>query len=154
VGYVERRAGGLLVAELGMDGTSLERELRKRDPLLSLQGWPSVEHGCILWRVVRDAGPDRPPETVAVWRSASGEPYPLSSGLLDEVDRLDRNSRHRHRDEDELEAVRRRERDKQLERDNEALVDDWHPRHGRPVLPRGQWLRMSRDKRRARGERI
>jgi hypothetical protein len=152
VGYVERRAGDLLVAELGMDGTGLERELRKRDPLLSLQGWPSATHGCILWRVVREAGPDRPPETVVVWQSESGEPYPLSSGLLDLVDRLDRNTRHRHADEDELERARRKERDKQLERDNEALADDWNFRHGRPVLPRSQSLRMARDKRRGRGE--
>jgi hypothetical protein len=130
----------------------LERELRRRDPLLSLQGWPSATHGCILWRVVRESGPDRPPETVAVWQSESGEPYPLSSGLLDLVDRLDRNSRHRHVDDDEFERQRKAARDRQLERDNEALRDDWNPRHGRPLLPRSQSLRMARDKRRAKGE--
>src|SRR5215831_14902672 len=114
-----------------MDGTSLERELRKRDPLLSLQGWPSLEHRCILWRVVRDAGPDRPPETVAVWQSERGEPYPLSSGLLDLVDRLDRNARGSYASEDELEWARQHKIARQLERDNEALADDWNPRHGR-----------------------
>ena len=150
--YVERRTGDLLVAELGMDGGALERELRRRDPLLSLQGWPSATHGCILWRVVRESGPDRPPETVAVWQSESGEPYPLSSGLLDLVDRLDRNSRHRHVDDDEFERRRVAARDRQVERDNEALRNDWNPRHGRPVLPRSQSLRMARDKRRAKGE--
>ena len=135
-----------------MDGGVLERELRKRDPLLSLQGWPSATHGCILWRVVRESGPDRPPETVAVWQSESGEPYPLSSGLLDLVDRLDRNSRHRHVGDDEFERRRKAARDRQVERDNEALRDDWNPRHGRPVLPRSQSLRMARDRRRAKGE--
>ena len=150
--YVERRTGDLLVAELGMDGGALERELRRRDPLLSLQGWPSATHGCILWRVVRESGPDRPPETVAVWQSESGEPYPLSSGLLDLVDRLDRNSRHRYQSEDALERRRQAKRDRQVERDNEALRNDWNPRHGRPVLPRSQSLRMARDKRRAKGE--
>ena len=101
-----------------MDGGALERELRRRDPLLSLQGWPSATHGCILWRVVRESGPDRPPETVAVWQSESGEPYPLSSGLLDLVDRLDRNSRHRYLDEDALErtAVHPELRDQQVAR--------------------------------------
>jgi hypothetical protein len=152
VSYVERRTGDLLVAELGMDGGALERELRRRDPLLSLQGWPSATHGCILWRVVRESGPDRPPETVAVWQSESGEPYPLSSGLLDLVDRLDRNSRHRHAGEDELERQRQVSRDRQVERENEALRDDWNPKHGRPLLPRSQSLRMARDKRRAKGE--
>ena len=143
---------GLLLAEHGTDGVALERELRKRDPLLSLQGWPSAEHLCIVWRVVRDAGSERDPETVCVWQSESGEPYPLSSGLLELVDRLDRNTRHVHRDEDELERQRRAEVARQQERDDEALADDWTPKHGRPVLPRSQALRMSRDKRRARGE--
>ena len=145
---------GLVLAEHGMDSAALERELRRRDPLLSLQGWPSSEHRCILWRVVREAGPDRPPETVAVWQSESGAPYPLSSGLLDLVDRLDRNSRGSYRSAEELDEARRAEQAAQLERDNAALADDWTPKHGRPVLPRSQALRISRDKRRARGEKV
>jgi hypothetical protein len=151
LGFVERRSGGLVVAELGMDGASLERELRKRDPLLSLQGWPSLEHGRIVWRVVREAG-ERGPETVCVWQTEGGEPLPLSSGLLDLVDRLDRNSRHRHRDEDELNESRRLELAKQQQRDNEGIADNWNPSHGRTVLPRSVSLRMARDKRRAKGE--
>jgi hypothetical protein len=151
LGYVERRIGGLVLAELGMDGAALERELRRRDPLLSLQGWPSLEHRCILWRVVREAG-ERGPETVCVWQSESGEPYPLSSGLLDLVDRLDRNTRSDYARDDERNARRRDALVRQQERDNEALAQDWTPRHGRPVLPRSQALRMSRDKRRAKGE--
>ena len=150
--YVERRTGDLLVAELGMDGGALERELRRRDPLLSLQGWPSATHGCILWRVVRESGPDRPPETVAVWQSERGEPYPLSSGLLDLVDRLDRNSRHRYLDEDALERRRQAARDRQVERDNEALRDDWNPRHGRSPLFRGRDLQLSRQRARREGK--
>ena len=150
--YVERRTGDLLVAELGMDGGAIERELRRRDPLLSLQGWPSATHGCILWRVVRESGLDRPPETVAVWQSESGEPYPLSSGLLDLVDRLDRNSRHRYLDEDALERRRQAARDRQVERDNEALRDDWNPRHGRSPLFRGRDLQLSRQRARREGK--
>lgn len=145
---------GLVLAEHGMDGAALERELRRRDPLLSLQGWPSSEHRCIVWRVVRDAGSERGPETVCVWQSESGEPYPLSSGLLALVDRLDRNNRGRYDSEDERNAERERERQKQISRSNEALADDWHPKHGRPVLPRSQSLRMHRDKQRARGRKV
>src|SRR5438034_3190003 len=107
MGFVERRgAGGLTVAELGMDGAALERELKRRDPLLGLQGWPSQAHGCIVWRVVRDAGAGGP-ETVCVWQSPRGEPYPLSSGLLDLVDSLDRSSRGVYPSVDELESRRR-----------------------------------------------
>jgi len=145
-------SNGLVTCELGLDGAAVERELKRRDPLLTLQGWPSVDHGCIVWRVVRYAGIDRDPETVCVWQSERGEPYPLSSGLLDLVDRLDRNKRGLHASEDEREQARKLEFQRQQERDNEALADDWNPKHGRPVLPRSQSLRMARDRRRAKGE--
>jgi hypothetical protein len=142
---------GLVLAEQGMDGAALERELRKRDPLLALQGFYSPAHGAVVWRVVREAGAAGP-ETVCVWQSASGEPYPLSSGLLSLVDRLDRNTRAVYASEDELERAREKAREKQISRANEALADDWNPKHGRPVLPRSRSLRMARDKRRAKGE--
>jgi len=142
---------GLVVAEHGMDSISLERELSKRDPLLSLQGWPDPEYGRIRWRVVRET-PEGGFETVVCWPE-SGEPYPLSSGILDLLDRHDRNNTRRdYKDEDELERERRAAVTRQQERDDEALVDDWTPKHGRPVLHRGQSLRMARDKRRAKGE--
>ena len=142
---------GLVLAEQGMDGAALERELKRRDPLLSLQGFLSLEHGAVVWRVVREAG-EAGPETVCVWQSESGEPYPLSSGLLDLVDRLDRNSRGGYASADELDERRRAEQVRQQQRDNEALADDWNPKHGRPLLPRSRSLRMARDKRRAKGE--
>lgn len=146
---------GLILSEYGMDGAAIERELRKRDRDLSLQGWPSQTHGCILWKVVRYAGPDRPPDTVAVWQSDRGEPFPLSSGILDLVDRLDKNTRHHYADEDERNEGLKRERRKQDARDREALLDDYKtvmgPGHA-GMLPRGQSLRRARDKRRNRGE--
>ena len=155
MGLVERTLdSGLVLQEYGQDHASLERELRKRDPDLSLQGWPSSTHGCILWKVVRYAGPDRPPDTVCVWQSESGEPYPLSSGLLDLVDRLDRNHRGGHLGEDEINAARDRELGRQLERDRVALIEDYLFKHGHPVLPRSQSLRMSRDRQRARGKKV
>ena len=155
MGLVERTLdSGLVVSQYGGDHASLERELRKRDPLLSLQGWPSEAHGCILWKVVRYAGPDRPPDTVCVWQGERGDPFPLSSGLLDLVDRLDRNTRHGHVGEDEFNARLERERAAQVTRDNEAIADDHVFKHGRPVLPRSQGLRMARDRQRARGKKV
>ena len=153
MGYVERRVGGLVVAEVGADAVSLERELRKRDPLLSLQGWPDPEYGRIRWRVVR-ATPEGSFETVVVW-PADGEPHPLSSGILDELDRHDRNNTRREfKDTDELNLEREAERAKQQDRDNEGIYDNWAFKHGRPVLPRSQALRISRNRRRARGEKV
>jgi hypothetical protein len=145
---------GLIVAQYGDDHASIERELKKRDPDLTLQGWPSQSLGVILWKVVRYAGPDRPPDTVCVWQSQGGDPYPLSSGILDMVDQLDKNLRHHYADEDERNAQRKRERVKQTVRDNEGIVDNTTFKHGRPVLPRSQSLRMSRDKQRAKGKKV
>lgn len=142
---------GLILQEYGQDHASIERALKKRDSLLSLQGWPSQKHGCIIWKVVREA-PVGPPDTVCVWQSERGEPYPLSSAILDLVDRLDKNTRSTYRSEDELNAELAQERAKQQARDNEAMQGDHIFLHGRPVLPRSQALRMSRDRRRARGE--
>ena len=153
MGLVERVAGGgLVVSEYGADQATIERELKKRDPLLSLQGWPSQTHQTILWKVVRFSGGDRPPETVCVWQSDRGEPYPLSSGLLNLVDRLDRNSRSQHVGEDDRNAELERQRQRANELANEGIIDNTTFKHGRPVLPRSQSLRMSRDKARARGE--
>lgn len=152
---VERTLDSGLIVTEGADHAAIERELRKRDRDLSLQGWPSQTQGCILWKVVRYAGPDRPPDTVCVWQSDRGEPFPLSSGILDLVDRLDRNTRHHYADEDERNARLKRERAKQTDRDNEALRDDYKTVMGAGhagLLPRGQSLRRARDKRRNRGE--
>lgn len=145
---------GIVLAEQGMDGAAIERALKQRDPDLSLQGWPSQTHNCILWKVVRYAGPDRPPDTVCIWQSDRGEPYPLSSGLLDKVDRLDKNSRSVYVSDDELNQ-RKRERETKGKQDAyDDLAHDWDSKHGRPMLPRSQSLRMARDKQRARGKKI
>lgn len=151
MGLVERTLdSGLIVAQYGGDHASIERELKRRDPDLSLQGRFSEVHGCVIWRVVLKRA-DQPFETVCNWQSPQGEPYPLSSGILNMVDGLDRNTRSRHVGEDEINAARDREIERQKERDREAIVDDHVFRHGRPVLHRSQSLRMSRDKQRAKG---
>jgi hypothetical protein len=145
---------GLILTEHRMDQAALERQLKRRDPLLSLQGWPSETHRTILWKVVRDAGSGRPPDTVCVWQSERGEPYPLSSALLDLVDQLDRNSRSSYLTDNQRNEQRRRELARKVELDNEAIRDDTTFKHGRPVLPRSQSLRMARDKKRNRGEKV
>jgi len=140
-----RSESGLLLARESPDGPALERELQRWDRELQLQGFLQPD-GPILWKVVRHG------ETVYSWVDEQMRPLPLSWRMLDEVRQLDKNQRGGYLDEDAREALRLVERDKQVERDNEALADDWTPKHGRPVLPRSQSLRMARDKRRAKGE--
>ena len=140
-----RSESGLLLARESPDGPALERELQAWDRELQLQGFLQPD-GPILWKVVRHG------ETVCAWVDEQMRPLPLSWRLLDEVRLLDRNQRGVHLDEDARETIRLAERAKQQARDDEALADDWTPKHGRPVLPRSQSLRMARDKRRAKGE--
>ena len=145
MGLVSRVDGGLVLAEQSMDGAAVERALKRRDPDLQLQGWPSRTHDCIIWKVVR-AVPDRPPETVCVWQSDRGEPFPLSSGLLDLVDRLDRNARGGYKNEDQLNRERHERGRKQIDADLDALRDDWLTTEGKnPVFHRGPHLRRRRE---------
>lgn len=150
--------GGLLVAEHGADAVSVERALKDHDRSLLLIP-PGVQFADRPqrngWRVYRKAGGDRPPEFLCFWGDDHANPYPLSHGLVDLVKQMDRNTRARYLDDIAANAIRQAEIDKRVERDNEALKDDYLPMEGRsPVLHRGQGLRRSRDKRRARGEKV
>lgn len=148
-----RSESGLILAREEMGGPALERALKQIDLDLALQAWPRPD-GPPLWKVVRYAGPDRPPETIASWVDERGEPLPLTEGLLDVVRRLDRNSRGEYVDPEEKNRRFRELVERDWERDTEAARDDWNFKHGRPVLPRSQSLRMSRDKQRAKGKKV
>lgn len=153
MGLVESRTdSGLILVEQSTDGAAIGRALKQHDPSLELQQWPHPS-GTWLYKVVARAG-DGSVRTVYVHQLADGTPLPLSSRLLDEVKRLDRNSRAPVASEDALNAAHRAGLDRQEQRDREALIDDWKFPHGRPVLPRSTALRMSRDRRRARGEKV
>lgn len=148
-----RSESGLILARETSDAPALERALKQIDRDLSLQGWPRVD-GPTLWKVVRYCGPDRPPETIASWINDQGDPMPLTEGLLDLVRRLDRNSRGDYVDPDEKNRRLKDLLDKEWDRDAEAIQQDWLMPHGRPVLPRSQSLRRSRDKQRAKGKKV
>lgn len=134
------------------DEAQISRMLRDYDDELRLVPQPG-EQG-LVWQVRRYQGNDRPSELVCVWQSEHGDPYPLSSGILDLVKQLDKNTRSARLDADARNALKQAEEAKQWDRDVEAITGDWLMPHGRPVLPRSQSLRMARDKRRSRGEKI
>jgi hypothetical protein len=143
-----RLDSGLVLAQDGMDMAAVERALKRKDPELRLQGWPSREHDCIIWKVVRGL------DTICVWQTDRGEPLPLSSGILDMVDRLDRNSRAAYVDEDTLNRHQKDQEARGWESDSQNIREEWEMKHGRPILPRSQGLRRARDKRRAKGENV
>lgn len=145
---------GLVVAEQAMDEAAVRRALKEWDPDLRLVPQASEKLGTTLWKVMRTTGSDRPAEFVCAWQSDRGEPYPLSMRILDLVKQLDKNTRSSYQSVEERDARRRAELERETQQRNEDLADDWTPKHGRPVLPRSQSLRMSRDRRRARGEKV
>lgn len=148
-----RSESGLILAEQTPDAAALERQLKQIDRRLSLQAWPQPD-GLPVWKVVLHYAGDRPPETIASWIDQQGEPLPLSSRLVDLVQSLDRNSRVAFVDADGKNAQFAEQRERDNARDEEALISDWRFPHGRPVLPRSQSLRLSRDKQRAKGKKV
>jgi hypothetical protein len=74
--------------------------------------------------------------------------------LLELVKQHDKNTQSRQLDADAKNALKKAREDAHWEAEMEALRTDWEPTHGRPVLPRSTSLRMSRDKKRARGEKV
>lgn len=148
-----RSQSGLILARETTDGAALERALKRLDRDLTLQAWPQPA-GPPIWKVVRYAGPDRPPEPIYSHIDRYGDPLPLTWGLIDEVQQLDKNARVRRLDADAKNAAFKEQLEKDWERDAEAIADDWAFKHGRPVLHRSQALRRSRDRRRAGGEKV
>jgi hypothetical protein len=142
--------GGLILAQETMDGAALEAALKSRDPDLRLQAWPTDTFGTYIWKVVRMVGEDRPPETICCWMR-DGKPLPLSSGLLDLVDSLDRNTRGEHVDADELNRRRREDVDRHKQAAYEDLAADWNPTRGRPIPHKGPALARGRRAMREKG---
>lgn len=150
--YLETNSG-LAVPLTGVDEASVSRALREHDDTLRLVPQDSDTYGRRIYRVARIVGGDRPVEWVVTWRTREGDALPLSHRLVEKVKELDLNSRNRVDDPDELNAALRSEQQRDFDREMENLKEDWLMK-SRPILPRSQALRMSRDKRRGRGEKV
>jgi len=156
--FTESRHGALHVVRSVQSRDQIALELRKLDDRLFLEQ-QVVFDGSTVWCVVCDVGLGHPPITIMEWRdSSTGRPIPeLTSGLVDRVAAMERDGARL------AEKVIKANRDK-VERDRQEsytryrdIALDVVPRiSGRSsaVLHRGQHLRLSRDKRRAKGENI
>ena len=108
-----------------------------------------------MWKVYAHRGSDQPAVFVCAWMDSQGVPLPLSHRLLDMVREQDRNTRGHYKTEDELNAELRARNDRVISDRMDAVTEEWLSREkSHAVLPRSVSLRMSRDKRRARGEKI
>jgi hypothetical protein len=130
MGLVSRtHDSGLLLVEQSQEEAALRRDLKRLDDRLRLLQPAHVCPGTPTgyWRVVRVVSDDRPAAPVLTWMDALGEPLPLTSGILDEVNRHRKDGRNFGPNADErnaaLEDAVRRER----EQTREAIHDEYAP---------------------------
>lgn len=105
MGLVQRRTGsGLVLAEQAQDEAAVTRALKQIDRRLFL--WPP-DGLSPYYRVVESRGDDREAEIICTWMDdATLAPLPLSSGLIDRVDRLRLDARNKGIDADAFNALR------------------------------------------------
>lgn len=148
-GYTQS-ADGLLVPE-GAQEAAATAALLKHDPDLRLTWADSDYFGCRVYRVYRRVRNEaRPFETVCVYMDEAGNPLPLSvTGIVDMVQRLDKNMRGAETDPDvhNEQLVVRRRRD--AEADFDDIVDEFKDRvDGKRLspLPRSRSLHLARNR--------
>lgn len=126
-----RDTGSVLVMEHGMDATSVRAQLRLLDDRLRLIPPGSMTAGdlapSLYWRVMRDVGGDRPALHVLTWMDAAQQPLPLSSGIVDEVQRHRKDGRNHGPNADQrndaLVATVKKDRENAVQ----ALHDEYEP---------------------------
>lgn len=151
----EYRHGALYVVENRSNRDDIERALKQIDRALFLERQVSME-GELVWCVVSEIFGDHPPVTIFEWRDENGRPiHELSMGIVDRVAKLERDPFALARRLKDANDARVREANRKRDEAYEEIARDMVPRiHGerRPILHRSIALRMSRDKRRARGD--
>lgn len=148
-------ADGLLVPR-GAQEAAAAAALQRHDSDLRLVCPPeSAPPELRFYRVIRRVRNEaRPFETVCVYMDEAGRPLPLSvSGIVDMVQRLDRNTVGSVQDADELNMRLIAERRRDADRDFDEIEREFVPRiEGKKSapLPRSRSLYLSRVKQRER----
>ena len=132
----------------------IQAELQRLDPELVLdKEWTGS--GRLLYSVRRSRG-DLPPEPILWWTDELNRPLPLSHGIVERLRSLEGRASAARRAQAANERLRERLRSdalreyEEIGRDGDRLT---HPMHS-ALLQRGIHLRRSRDKQRARGEKV
>lgn len=145
------------MAETAGDERSIGAELRSLDDRLFLDREFDKHTGVLFYTVKYHRG-DQPPDLILDWRDVNDRPRPLSSGVTNEVRRMMQSGTV----EEKIAKARKRQgelneqkRDRLFQQAAE-VAQEWERydqvRSG--LLPRGQWLRQSRDRMRARGRKV
>ena len=156
-----RRQGDLVLVEHDRLATQIQRKLKEIDPKLFLEKQIRISDQAPCWYVMFEAGGDEDPVALCEWSDPTGRPLELSWSLLDRVvsHRLDLSPRRALAAGTAKAANKRKEQEMADWSLNEhvaiaeEVVPMLSPVHS-AVLPRGVYLRMSRDKMRARGMKV
>lgn len=90
----DHHPSGLVVANQAADEASVRRALKQFDGRLMLDYAIDPEWGRVVWQVLCKTGSTTPPMVVCRWRDErTGEPLPLSHGLVEKAKRQHSESR-------------------------------------------------------------
>lgn len=144
---IHREHGGLIVSEHSMDARSIQAALKQLDDKLILL--PPDAYRGPYWKVYRDVSDWQEAVCIYTWMDDYGDPLPLSSGLVNEVDKLRKDARNKGLDADDLNALReqrlaedRAERGQQIIEEHRAKVE-----RGRTSVSFGPLTRLSEQPR-------
>ena len=145
-------ATGLLVAENAADERSVRRELQRLDPTLVLtqEMHPSKRLEYVVVKTFTDGSA----LTLTRWRDdVTGQPLPLSHGLVEKVKRMDPNTRAPQLDTARHNAeLQDRIEQRMLEAAEEVARERELAKGRSPVFHRSRGLYLARARARARGE--
>lgn len=151
------RYGALAVVEEAHPKDSIQQLLRQLDERLFLEKQITLTNEQV-WCVVCDVGLDQPPMTILEWRDAEGRPLPyLTASIVDRVARMDRGGSGLYAKVVRANAAMIERRRREALAEWEEISADMIPRMAETrsaVLPRGQWLRRSRDRLRRQGRKL
>src|SRR6266498_675093 len=147
---------GLLLPEGALEA-SVAQQLRNLDPDLRLVPQNSDAYGRRVYKVYKYMGSERPAQFILMWGDENGNPFPLSSQLVEEVKRHDRNQRGHDTliDEDAWNPRLEAERRKQAEEEIMEIGREYEKRisgKSYAVLPRSPSLAAARRRQRRKNK--
>jgi hypothetical protein len=155
--YRVERHGALAVVRSVAAPDEVQRALKRLDPALFVEQQIGFDQEPV-WCVVCDIGDAGPPVTIMEWRDPDGSPIPyVSLDLVDRVARMERDGARLtasaiEKNQAIVEAGKRERRQQYLDMQADIMPSILGKRSVN--LPRGQSLRMMRDKARARGDKV
>jgi hypothetical protein len=123
----EHRASGLIVARDSMDEASVQRALKRLDRRFCLQKHPrdGVEGGWV-YKVICFVSDAYAP-VVLTWMDEHGRPLPLSSSIVDEMQKHMLGARNKGLSADEHNARLTERKRREADDRTRAVIDDHRP---------------------------